>query len=165
MRQFENLKMIFCNFGILNSSVMEKITFTTTINAPKEKIWKTLWEDATYRKWTAVFSEGSRAVSDWKEGSKVHFLNENNDGMYSLIDKCVTNECMHFKHLGNIKNGQEQPQDETTENWSGSMENYNLTETQNGTQLNVEMDIIAEYKDYFTEKFPQALEKVKELSE
>lgn len=29
------------------------------------------------------FSEGSKAVSDWKEGNKIHFLNENNDGMYS----------------------------------------------------------------------------------
>lgn len=144
---------------------MEKVTFTVNINAPKEKVWQTLWQDATYKNWTAVFSEGSRAESDWKEGSKIHFLNENNNGMYSVIDKCVANETMHFKHLGNIKNGEEQPQDETTENWSGAMENYSLTTSQDGTLLAVEMDVIAEYKDYFMEKFPLALDKVKELSE
>lgn len=144
---------------------MEKINFTVNINAPKEKVWKTLWEDATYRKWVAVFSEGSKAVSDWKEGSKIHFVNENNDGMFSLIDKRVDNEIMHFKHLGMLKNGVELPEDEMTKSWSGSMENYTLSENESGTQLALEMDIVPEYKDYFMEKFPLALKVVKELSE
>ncbi|MEW5676174.1 SRPBCC domain-containing protein [Flavobacterium enshiense] len=144
---------------------MEKINFTINIIAPKEKVWKILWEDATYQKWTAVFSEGSRAKSDWKEGSKVHFVNENDDGMYSLIDKCVENEIMNFKHLGNVKNGVELPLDETTESWNGSMEKYALVDTDNGTSLNLEMDILEDYLDYFNEKFPLALNIVKELSE
>lgn len=144
---------------------MEKIQFSVKISAPKEKVWKTLWEDTTYRKWTAVFSEGSCAKSDWKEGSKIHFVNENNDGMFSLIDKRVDNEIMNFKHLGMLKNGVELPEDEMTKSWSGSMENYTLIETEKGTQLTVEIDVVTEYKEYFSEKFPLALEKVKELSE
>ncbi|MGX7668240.1 SRPBCC domain-containing protein [Flavobacterium pedocola] len=144
---------------------MKKAKFTVSIDATREKVWQTLWNDDTYRKWTAVFSEGSRAESDWKEGSKVHFLNENNDGMYSLIDKRVENEIMNFKHLGNIKKGVELPQDETTENWSGSMENYLLTEGDHNTLLTVEMDILEDYLEYFNEKFPLALYTVKELSE
>jgi len=43
------------------------------INATKEKVWDILWNDATYTQWTSIFCEGSHAVSDWKEGSKILF--------------------------------------------------------------------------------------------
>ncbi|ESU22294.1 Activator of Hsp90 ATPase 1 family protein [Flavobacterium enshiense DK69] len=144
---------------------MKKEKFTVVIGAPKEKVWNVLWNDDTYRKWTTVFSEGSKAVTDWKEGSKIHFLDANNDGMNSLIDKCIENEVMNFKHIGVVKNGVEQPLDEATKNWSGSSENYALSETDGITTLSVEMDIIPEYLDYFNKTFPLALDLVKKLAE
>lgn len=144
---------------------MKKIQFSTSINAPKEKVWQVLWNDDTYQKWTSVFSEGSKAVTDWKEGSKIHFLDAKNDGMYSMIDKCVENEVMNFKHIGVIKDGVEQPLDDATKSWSGSAENYGLTETNGITTLNVEMDIITDYQDYFNKTFPLALDLVKKLAE
>nr|WP_294939569.1 SRPBCC domain-containing protein [uncultured Flavobacterium sp.] len=144
---------------------MKKVQFTTRINAPKERVWQVLWDDPTYREWTSVFSEGSKAISDWQEGSKIHFLNENNDGMYSTIDKRIDNEIMNFKHIGNVKNGEELPVVGTTESWSGSTENYTLSEAGGSTILTVEMDIVPDYLDFFNEKFPQAFEKIKTLSE
>ncbi|HEU4860337.1 MAG TPA: hypothetical protein VFT15_10890 [Chitinophagaceae bacterium] len=61
---------------------MEKINFATTINAPREKVWKVLWDEASYRDWTSVFTEGSYAKTDnWKEGSKVLLLSPDGDGM------------------------------------------------------------------------------------
>ncbi|UOK43890.1 MULTISPECIES: SRPBCC domain-containing protein [Flavobacterium] len=144
---------------------MKKEKFTVVIGAPKEKVWNVLWNDDTYQKWTSVFSEGSKAVTDWKEGSKIHFLDANNDGMNSLIDKCIENEVMNFKHIGVIKNGIEQPLDADTEKWSGSFENYALSETDGITTLNVEMEIIPEYQDYFNKTLPLALDLVKKLSE
>ena len=144
---------------------MKKVKFTIVINAPKQKVWQILWNDDSYPKWTAVFSEGSKAVSDWKEGSKIHFMNDNDDGMYSLIDKRIENEVMNFKHIGNIKAGKELPVDETAESWSGSRENYYLSEEDGLTMLTVEIDIVEKYLDYFNEKFPLALNIVKELSE
>ncbi|MEO8517484.1 MAG: hypothetical protein ABI426_12090 [Flavobacterium sp.] len=68
---------------------MKKATFNININATNQKVWQTLWDDNTYKKWTSVFSEGSRAVSDWKEGSTIQFLNDNNDGMYSIIENVL----------------------------------------------------------------------------
>src|SRR6188508_3009161 len=88
---------------------MKKANFTVKINAPKEKVWEVLWNDKTYREWTSVFSEGSYAVSDWKEGSKVQFLGPEGGGMFSKIAKLVPNEYMSFEHLGELKDGQEQP--------------------------------------------------------
>ena len=144
---------------------MKRLQFSTDINAPREEVWKVLWEDATYRNWTSAFSEGSYAVSDWKEGSKVLFLSPGGDGMYAMIAKSVPNEFMSFKHLGELKNGVEQPMDEKTQQWSGAMENYTLTENGEHTRLSVEVDITEEYQDYFNEKFPLAFSRVKALAE
>ena len=49
---------------------MQKIIFSTTINAPKEKVWEVLWDLDAYRAWTKAFSESSAVQTDyWKEGS------------------------------------------------------------------------------------------------
>lgn len=48
---------------------MTTLEFKIEINAPKEKVWDILWNDATYKQWTSVFCEGNYVVSDWKEGS------------------------------------------------------------------------------------------------
>ena len=29
---------------------MEKVNFAATINAPREKVWNVLWDEASYRK-------------------------------------------------------------------------------------------------------------------
>jgi len=53
---------------------MNTLTFETQIDANTKKVWDTLWNDGTYRLWTAVFMEGSYAESNWEEGSPILFL-------------------------------------------------------------------------------------------
>jgi hypothetical protein len=144
---------------------VQKLNFTIDIQASKEKVWQTLWNDETYRQWTTAFCDGSYAVTDWKEGSKVHFLDPNGQGMYSLIEKVIGNEFISFKHLGALKDKIEQPIDEAAKQWSGCYENYSLTESDGITTLSVEVDSVEQYLDFFNEKFPAALQNVKELSE
>jgi len=139
---------------------METIKFSIQINAPKEKVWEVLWNDDSYKQWTAVFSEGSCAVSDWNEGSKILFLDAKGDGMFSVIEKKVPNRQMTFKHMGEIKDGVE-----TETAWAGALENYFLAETGNGTELTTVMDSSEEFQEYFEATFPKALELVKRLSE
>jgi uncharacterized protein YndB with AHSA1/START domain len=144
---------------------MKKLQFSTDIRAPKEKIWKALWDDATYRQWTSVFSEGSYAQTDWKEGSKVLFLGPSGDGMHSTIARHVPNEVMSFRHEGELKNGKEQPPAAGAENWMGALETYNLQEMGDSNRLSVEIDVTEDHQDYFQKTFPQALQKVKEIAE
>ncbi|HZJ37250.1 MAG TPA: SRPBCC domain-containing protein [Gillisia sp.] len=144
---------------------MERLNFSIKIKATREKVWKVLWDDKTYRLWTSVFVEGSYAETDWKEGGKALFLTPAGDGMYSKIVRNKKNEFMSFKHLGVVKNFKELPRDEETLKWSGSMENYRLTETDGETELLLEIDASKEHQNYFKETFPKALEKVKEISE
>ena len=144
---------------------MKKEKFSIDIHAPREKVWKVLWDDETYRHWTSVFSAGSYAVSDWKEGSKIQFLSSDGNGMFSEIAKSRPPEFMSFRHLGVIKEGEEQHVDQETENWVGALENYELKQKNGQTELTVEMDVTEDFQKYFQETFPKALEKVKELSE
>ncbi|SDF50911.1 SRPBCC domain-containing protein [Chitinophaga filiformis] len=144
---------------------MEKHEFKITINGPREKVWKVLWDDASYRKWTSVFAPGSCAKTDWKKGSEIQFLDEKNDGMISRVEENIPNEFMSIEHLGYVKNGVEDRESEEVKKWAGAHENYTLKSANGQTVLVVDMDIVDEYKDYFTNTWPKALEKVKELSE
>jgi uncharacterized protein YndB with AHSA1/START domain len=144
---------------------MKKLSFSTTIAAPARKVWNILWNDETYRQWTSVFSEGSHAVTDWQEGGKVQFLGPDGGGMYSVIDRKVPDEKMVFRHLGIVRDGIEQPLDELTKQWTGAIEGYTLTPHGDTTELLVELDVVEDHEQMFSEKFPIALRKVKELAE
>ena len=145
---------------------MEKMNFTTSINAPKEKVWKVLWDDSTYRQWTSAFCEGSYAETDnWKEGTKVLFLSPGGSGMVSTVAANRANEFMSFKHLGEVKDGVEDTTSEKVKAWAGSLENYTLNETGGVTELVIEMDMTDEFKDMFMAIWPKALQQVKQLSE
>ena len=51
------------------------------------------------------------------------------------------------------------------EKWAGALENYTLRDVSGKTELTVDMDVTDEYKDYFQNTWPKALEKVKVLAE
>lgn len=144
---------------------MKKLQFTTAINAAKDKVWDALWKEENYKRWTAVFSEGSYAESDWQEGSKILFLSGNGDGMYSQIEKKIPGEFMAFKHIGMVKDKIELPVDEQTKSWSGATETYRLSESGGVTTLLVELDITEDHANYFNEAFPKALAEVKKIAE
>ncbi|MFV8368353.1 SRPBCC family protein [Flavobacterium sp. LB2R40] len=144
---------------------MTTLEFKIEIKAPKEKVWDVLWKEETYKQWTSVFCEGTYAVSDWKEGSKIHFLSPNGDGMNSIIYKKIPNEYMAFKHISELKNFVEMPVDAKTQEWTGSMETYQLIEDNGLTVLVAKMDAVEKYVDYFKTTFPKGLDMVKKLSE
>lgn len=144
---------------------MEKINFKTVINAAPEKIWKVLWDDTTYRKWTSAFSEGSYAETDWKKGSKVLFLDGQGQGMVSRIAENRPNEYMSIEHLGEVKDGVEDTSSDRVKAWAGAHENYTLKKVNGKTELSIDMDITEEFKEMFSQIWPKALDNVKKLSE
>jgi uncharacterized protein YndB with AHSA1/START domain len=146
---------------------MEKKQFTITINAPREKIWNILWNDATFPQWTSVFSEGSHAKSDWKKGSKVLFIDGKGDGVASTIVENIPNECMIFRNEGTVKNGKEDQEfnSELHSDWAGSMEAWTLHDSHGKTEISLDIDIVDEHMEYFTETVPKALQKLKEIAE
>ncbi|MEO6000271.1 MAG: SRPBCC domain-containing protein [Chitinophagaceae bacterium] len=144
---------------------MKQEEFKISIDAPPQKVWELLWGAESYPLWTSVFSPGSRAETDWKKGSKVLFLNVNNEGMVSTVAENIPNEYMSFEHVGTVKDGIEDLDSPQTKEWAGAKENYTLKPVDDKTELVVDMDMTDEYKDYFMEAWPKALDKVKELAE
>ncbi|MFM2268487.1 MAG: hypothetical protein RL757_1928 [Bacteroidota bacterium] len=135
--------------------------FSIEIAATPNKIWHVLWNEQYYPQWTAPFTEGCFALSDWKEGSRVHFLSPSGDGMYGNIKELVVHQKMFFTHLGYLKNFEEQP----LEDWNDARENYTLTPNGDGTTLTLDMDLKEKYVDFMEKKCPEVLKLVKTLSE
>jgi hypothetical protein len=144
---------------------MKKLHFNAIINAPREKVWKILWDDKTYKEWTSVFAEGSEAVTDWTKGSKVLFLDGKGSGMVSRIEENIPNEYMSIEHLGEVKDGVEDTQSERVNAWAGAHENYSLKDVGGKTELSVDMDITPEFEEMFSEIWPKAMEKIRGIAE
>lgn len=144
---------------------LKKVNFSISIHATKEKVWNVLWDDETYRAWTSAFSEGSHAVSDWNEGSKILFLDAKGSGMYSTIAKKTPYDLISFRHIGEVKDGKEQPLNDKTKDWNGGRETYILKESGGTTEVSVELDVPEDFMEYLTTTFPKALQQVKDIAE
>ncbi len=147
---------------------MKTLNFKIDINAPREKVWEILWGETTYPQWTSAFSEGSRAETDWKKGSKVLFLDGSNRGMVSKIYENVPNEYMSFQHLGMYMDGVEDFESEEVKKWAPSYENYTLNDLDGKTELVIDMEMPdgqQEMIDMFTEIWPKALNNLKQIVE
>lgn len=144
---------------------METYNFNININAPKQKVWDVLWEEATYSKWSSVFNECSDGAPGLKEGSKLLFLDADNHDLASKVGTRIENSQMTFKYLGEAIAGIEQPVNQEIEQWEGTTESFTLNENNGVTELAVEVNSTKDYKDYFHKAFPKALKMVKQLAE
>lgn len=142
--------------------------FDIHINAPAAKIWKTLFDDATYRQWAAEFDPGSHAVTTWEKGSKALFLGENQTGMVSEVTEHIPEKFLQITHKGIVKDGVEDLSSKEAQIWAGSMESYALSGDNNQHTLTVNLygnAIPDEYLEMFREAWPKALDVVKTLAE
>lgn len=150
---------------------MEKIHFSTHIEAPPKKVWDTMLAKETYPIWTAHFSPGSRYEGSWDEGAEIRFLGPNPDGskgeggMYSRIKTNRPYEFLSIEHLGMIENGIIDTTSEKVRDLVPAFENYTFKEVDGGTELLIEMNTNDEYKAMFEGMWPKALAELKQLAE
>lgn len=148
---------------------MEKLHVSVDISAPKEKVWKTMLEEETYRKWTEVFASGSHYEGSWDKGSKILFLAPDDEGklggMVSRIKENREYEYISIEHLGLIHDGVEDHESGEVQKWAPALENYTFTEKKGNTTVAVDMDIDKEHEEMFRELWPKALQKLKKLAE
>jgi hypothetical protein len=148
---------------------MEKLHFSTVINAPKEKVWNTMLNQDSFQKWSDVFANGIHYVGDWNKGSKIRFVFPNEsggeDGMVSRIKDSRPFEYVSIEHLGHVKDGKEDISSDEAKKLAGAFENYTLKQTNGKTEVSVDMKITDETKEMFQNTWPKALQKLKELAE
>ncbi len=143
---------------------MKTLHFEININASPEKVWKSIWDLESYKVWTKPFGEGSYySAETFLDGSKIHFLGPSGDGMYSTIEKLDEPNFIALKHVGEIKNFEEQPL--ADQEWSNAIESYELKPIAEGTNLIVNVGTVEQYVDSMNTTFPLALNELKKLAE
>ena len=142
---------------------MQEIQFRVEINATKERVWDTLWQDETFREWASIIDPGTYMIGDLKEGNEVQFISAANGyGVTSLVEKLTPGEFLLLRHHADT---QEDGKREREKEWTGGEESYSLAEKDGTTTLTVAFDVPPELEDYFKVNYPKALERVKVLAE
>ncbi|WP_207492605.1 SRPBCC family protein [Aridibaculum aurantiacum] len=147
----------------------EKLTFEATIDAPVEKVYATMLDEQHYQTWTAAFNPSSCFQGSWEKGSKILFIGTdeqgNKGGMVSRIKENIPNSFVSIEHLGILQGEQEIISGPEVESWAGALENYSFTEQDGKTLLSIEMDSNEEFKQYFQDTWPKALNILKTICE
>ena len=145
---------------------MNRLHYEISIDAPRDKVWRTMLEQDTYRIWTTPFSEGSYYEGGWNRGDRIRFLGPGGSGgITSVIDESRPGEFLSIRHLGIIKDGVDDLESEEAKSWTPAFENYTFDESGGGTRLAVDLDVAAEHEASMNETWPKALQKLKELCE
>lgn len=144
---------------------VRKKTYHITINAPAEKVWNALFDPEKFKEWTSPFAEGSYYTGEMKQGGRVHFLMPDGSGMYADVPYFQPHSLAIFKHIGEVKNFEEQPLEGRMALLTGTFEQYHLSEENGKTHLKAEVDASPEYFSFFDEAFPKAFENLKRIVE
>ena len=149
----------------------QTIHFAITVNAPKERVWDTMLQDATYREWAALFNPNGSSwyEGDWRPGSKILFLGDGENGqvagMVSRIKEVRPHEFVSIEHLGVVQDGREDTTSDTAKQFAPALENYTFVDRNGATEVLVDMDTVEEHRQMFESSWPKALQKLKELAE
>ncbi len=140
------------------------------INAPREKVWDTMLNDATYRQWTASFCPGSYYQGSWDKGSKILFLGPNPEtgkegGMVSRIAENIPHEFVSIEHMGIVNEGVEDTESEEVAPWKGFHENYTFQDQDGATMLIIDTDMVDTMADEMSTLWDKALLALKDLVE
>lgn len=147
---------------------MSNLKFEKEIDASPAKAWNILFSDEHYPEWTAAFCTGSHAITDWQQGSKTLFLDDQQRGMIATLDKVVPNEFMSIRCLGEVMDGKEDYDGPGALAVKGALENYTLTKKDGKTLLTVELtggNFSEDIMNFFLTAWPKALADLKELAE
>ena len=146
---------------------MKKLEFKTVINVPQQKVWETMLDPTTYKEWVNVSWPGSYFEGTWKKGEDVKFISPGQGGTKATLVDVKPHEFILAKHVAVINaDGSEDRKSDVAAGWIGTTERYTFTKLgKNSTELKVEVDANPEWEQMFNEGWPNALEKLKEVSE
>ena len=145
---------------------METLNYEKVIHAPIQKVWDLLWNQETYPEWTKFFMEGSQLKTDWKINGKTYFVDAEGNGMVSTIKTLNEPFEVIFSHLGTFKNGVEDTESKSIQEWSGAEEKYFLRAIdENTTELRAITHADKNSLDFMNTGFNQGFEIIKNLAE
>ncbi|WP_121356103.1 SRPBCC family protein [Flavisolibacter nicotianae] len=147
----------------------ETLHFEISIDAPIATVYTTMLDERSYREWTAEFCPTSYFKGSWEKGSKILFIGVSEDGkqggMVSRIRENIPNEFVSIEHLGILDGEEEITVGPAVDGWAGAQENYSFRKEGNRTVVSVDLDSNEQFKSYFEQTWPKALQKLKTICE
>ena len=151
---------------------MEKLQFKVNINAPVADVYDFMLgitSKSTYEQWTSLFNPTSSYEGSWDKGSKILFIGVDEKGekggMVSRIVENRPNQFVSIQHYGLLQGDKEITEGPDVEKWANGYENYSFEESNGTTTVIVDLDTTEDFVDYMNEKYPPALDKLKEICE
>ena len=147
----------------------EMLHFEITIENTPDNIFRIMLESEAFSKWTSAFNPVSRFSGSWAKGEKITFLGTNEDGktggMVCRIRENIPGKFLSIESLCEIIDGQEVTGNDKPDIWRGLLENYSLKPVGSKTLLCVDTDVPSDFRSFFLEAWPKALEMLKALCE
>lgn len=145
---------------------MKKLEFTIDIQSPPKEVWEKMLNKDTYLEWTGVSWPGSDYKGKWEKGEKIRFASEDGSGTLAEIKELEPYKKMHADHIAVLeKGGIEDTKSDIAKRWIGTQEVYFFAPKGNATNLKVELLVYPEWEKMFTDGWPNALKKLKEICE
>ena len=145
---------------------MQKLEFSININADRQKVWDTMLHPTTYKKWVSVSWPGAYYEGNWKQGEDIRFISPGAGGTLAHLDDQQPYKHILARHIAVINSdGSEDRTSELAKGWIGTTEAYTFTEKNGKTEVKVEIETTPEWESMFSEGWPDALAKLKEICE
>ena len=145
---------------------MKHLEFKTQIEADKKKVWDTMLQPATYKEWANASWPGSYYEGRWAKGENIRFISPGHGGTMATLLEQKPYDNILAKHVAVINpDGSEDRNSEVAKGWIGTTERYTFKEKKGKTEVKVEIDTTPEWESMFSEGWPNALAKLKELCE
>jgi uncharacterized protein YndB with AHSA1/START domain len=146
---------------------MQKLRYSITIDAPREKVWDTMLGPETYKAWTNVSWPGSLYEGEWTEGSQIAFRGgDGAGGTLAQLTSVRPFEHVHAEHTAVIgDDGREDRESDVAKSWVGTTEKYTFNDKNGSTEVVVDIETFPEWESMFNEGWPSALQALKELAE
>jgi uncharacterized protein YndB with AHSA1/START domain len=148
---------------------MERLQFKITIKADAEKVYHSMLGEETFKEWTSIFNPSSRYDGNWDKDSKIRFIGESKEGkqegMVGIVRENKPFDFVSVEYIAVVDGDTELSEGPGVEEWLNTFENYTFEESNGHTTVTVDIDMNDEMIAYFNEKYPEALNKLKEICE
>lgn len=140
------------------------LAFEVHVAAPRERVWRTMLDEAGYRHWTAAFCAGSHYRGRWDVGSEIDFLDPEGNGLRARVVAHWPAEVVSLRHLTGLREGapSRAPGDA---DWSRCGEDYLFGDAPGGTRLRIEATVPEAFAAMMEDLWPRALAALKSLCE
>ena len=145
---------------------MKTLKFEIDIAAEPKKVWNTMLNADTYKKWVSAAWPDSFYKGEFKKGNEVSFIGPDGSGMLAQITDFNPSDQVKMKHIAILNpGGVRDTSSDMAKTLVGTEENYFFKKSGDNTHLVVELKVNPSWEQMFSDTWPTALKDLKSLSE